>query len=293
MAANASDGEDWIRRVPEVVMSTNRLHRVVDYEVPNLTVTVQAGVTVGELQRTLAAGGSRLPLDPPFAASTLGGVVAANQSGPKRLAYGSARDLVLGLRVVLPEGDTVRFGGKVMKNIAGFDMSKLFVGSWGTLGIITEITLRVLPRPESEKTLLAAFSSLDDASRATGEILASQLLPPAIELVNPSAWDRVAGAALVGHPAASISRPGEGYLLVFGLEGFQEAVERQGTDVVSLCTRVGAWQTAALEGAPQGRLWSAIRDSSLLNRQTNPWTAGLKSRCRSHKWSASGRQLRT
>lgn len=231
----------------DIVLDTCRFNRVVDYDAPNLTVTVQAGVTLGELKSVLATQGNFLPLDAPLAASTIGGVIATNSSGPKRLLYGSARDLTLGISAVLPRGGCVRFGGKVMKNVAGYDMTKLLIGSFGTLGVITEVTLRLLPLPEMASTLVATFSSLDKAADLVTEILASQLNPSAVELINAAAW-RNTGAG------------SGGYYLAIGLEGFHEAVTRQVRDLTALGKKQGAEGIDTWEGEEQERLWSSIRD---------------------------------
>jgi glycolate oxidase FAD binding subunit len=258
-----------IPRAGDLVLAIGRFNRIVDYDAPNLTVTVEAGVTLGELARVLASQGNFLPLDAPLADATIGGVAATNQSGPRRLAYGSARDLALGVRAVLPKGDAVRFGGKVMKNVAGYDMTKLLIGSWGTLGVITEMTFRLLPLPEAEKSLLAVFPSLEEAAGAASAVLASQLLPSALELVSAKGSKSVTGAA-------GISELAEGYVLAIDLEGFHEAVERQIVDLTALFQRGGAKEVRLVEGDEQGRLWAALRDFSRVALAHDTSVVGLK-----------------
>jgi glycolate dehydrogenase FAD-binding subunit len=255
-------------RAGDLVLSLGRFNRTRDYDAPNLTVTVEAGVPQGELKRVLASQGNFLPLDAPFDDATIGGIVATNQSGPKRLAYGSARDLALGLKAVLPNGDIVRFGGKVVKNVAGYDMTKLLIGSWGTLCVITEITFRLLPLPETEKTLLAFFPSLEKAAAAGSAILASQLLPSALELVSGTASKFVAGAG--------ISEPAEDYILAVDLEGFHEAVERQIVDLTSLSQQRGANEVKVVEGDEQEQLWKGLRDISRRALAQDDSVVGLK-----------------
>ena len=247
----------------DLVLSLSRLNRIVDYDVPNLTITVEAGVTLDELSRVLAAQGNFLPLDAPFAEATVGGVVATNSSGPKRLLYGSARDLTLGVRAVTACGDVVRFGGKVMKNVAGYDMTKLLIGSFGSLGVITEVSFRLLPFPEMEKTLVVTFPSLEHAWKAVTAILASQLVPSAIELLNATGWQRV-------------SNHGAGYQLTLNLEGFHEAVERQVADVRKLANKEGAQEVVTLEGDEQRRLWSSLRDFSRAAIANDGSVVGMK-----------------
>ncbi|HEX7550763.1 MAG TPA: FAD-binding oxidoreductase, partial [Candidatus Methylomirabilis sp.] len=124
----------------DAVVRLDRLDRIVEFDAANLCVTVEAGVRLELLQGTLAQKKEILPLDPPADVKvTIGGLVAANQSGPARLLYGTVRDWVLGMRVVLPDGQRIHCGGRVIKNVSGYDMNKLFIGSLGTLGILTEV----------------------------------------------------------------------------------------------------------------------------------------------------------
>ncbi len=128
------------------MIETNQLDRLLEHEGPDLTCHVQAGITLASLQKQLARQGQRLSLDPPDAEqSTIGGILASNASGPKRLRYGTARDLLIGLRVVQANGDIARSGGRVVKNVAGYDLNKLYIGSLGTLGIIVEANFKLHP----------------------------------------------------------------------------------------------------------------------------------------------------
>jgi glycolate oxidase FAD binding subunit len=140
-----------IPRKIDIVLSTRRLNRITDRDCENLTLAAESGLTLGEVQQGLAKVGKGyfLPLDPPFTdQATLGGIVATNSSGPKRLLYGSARDMMIGAKAVFPNGDIVVSGGKTVKNVSGYDMCKLLIGSYGTLGILCEMTFKILPLPE-------------------------------------------------------------------------------------------------------------------------------------------------
>src|SRR5205085_3792695 len=135
-----------------LVLVLTRLAALVEHEPGDLTTTAQAGITIATLQVALRARGQWLSLDPPDAArATLGGVMAANASGPRRHLYGTARDLVIGMTVVTADGAVVRAGGKVVKNVAGYDLPKLFVGSYGTLGIVVDVTVKLRPVPDQER----------------------------------------------------------------------------------------------------------------------------------------------
>jgi glycolate oxidase FAD binding subunit len=202
-----------------VVLSTGRLNRIIDRDCDNLTLSVESGVTLSEVQRDLEGRGYFLPLDPPFTdKATLGGIVATNSSGPKRLLYGTARDAITGIRVVYPNGDIVVSGGKTVKNVSGYDMVKLLIGSYGTLGIICEITFNLLPLPEKKGTLLIPFSRVDEAYSFVHEIVTSQLIPASIELLNATAADKTTNR-IPSHKGK--------YVVAIELEGFAESVERQ------------------------------------------------------------------
>src|SRR3989475_6019552 len=166
-------------RQVDAVLELSHLDRVIEHDHANLTATVQSGITLASLQQTLAPQNQFLPFDPPHAArSSVGGIVAANLNGPRRGCYGSVRDLVIGMKVTLVSGEQIKAGGKVVKNVAGYDMCKLFVGSLGTLGIITELTLRLGPLPESVSTVVAA-GTFSQAEQFIRELFRSRLLPTA------------------------------------------------------------------------------------------------------------------
>ncbi|HEV3462352.1 MAG TPA: FAD-binding oxidoreductase, partial [Actinomycetota bacterium] len=131
----------------DLVVETRGLDQVLEHAAGDLVVKAQAGVRLADLQAALAPAGQWLALDPPEPRATLGGVVAANASGPRRLRYGTVRDLIIGITVVLADGTVARAGGKVVKNVAGYDLAKLFCGSLGTLGLVAEATFRLHPLP--------------------------------------------------------------------------------------------------------------------------------------------------
>ena len=170
----------WGNPVPEpdVEISTSKLDGIVEHNTGDLTAVVQAGVPLALLREELAAKGQMLALDPPLGdgdAATIGGIVASGDSGPLRHRYGGPRDLVLGMTVALPDGTIARTGGKVIKNVAGYDLAKLFTGSFGTLGMILEVAVRLHPLPRREAT--AVGSSVDPAGVAStaSELAHSQL----------------------------------------------------------------------------------------------------------------------
>jgi len=236
----------------DVVLSMLKLNRITEHDVPNLSLSVEAGITLAQVQKTLTATGkgSFLPLDPPYTEkATIGGVIATNGSGPRRYLYNTARDLLLGLKAVLPTGEIVAFGGKTMKNVSGYDMTKLMIGSWGALGVITEITTKLLPLPEASATLLASFDDLARAGALTRKILHSIFLPSAMELMD----ERAAGQ--LGEK--------ERYLVAFSLEGVGEAVDRQAADIGETAAREGAVETRILRGDEDRVFWIRVRNFAL------------------------------
>jgi glycolate oxidase FAD binding subunit len=164
-----------------VVLSTRLLNSVLEYEPGDLTAIVEAGMRLSELQEHLGRHGQRLSLDPP-GDPTLGACLAADLSGPRRHRYGSMRDLVIGVTVVLADGTIASSGGKVVKNVAGYDLGKLFSGSRGRLGLIARLALRLHPLPAAEATVVA---EVDDPRAIWGDIQQSQLVPSAVDFLPP------------------------------------------------------------------------------------------------------------
>ena len=175
----------WCNPAAEVdlILSLEKFQRIVEHAWQDMTVTVETGVTIATLQSELAKQKQRLPLDALWPErSTVGGVIAANDSGALRLRYGSIRDLILGVTVVLANGTIARSGGRVVKNVAGYDLPKLFAGSFGTLGIITEVTLRTYPLPHSVRTISIPFKDLADANQYMLTLADTSLVPTGMQL---------------------------------------------------------------------------------------------------------------
>ncbi|MFZ5814509.1 MAG: FAD-binding oxidoreductase [Bacillota bacterium] len=176
----------------DLVLSLERLNQVVEYVPADMTITVQAGMRLAELQALTASQGQTLPLDPPRAGrKTIGGLVATALAGPRRMAYGGVRDLLLGSRVALADGRVIKTGGRVVKNVAGYDMNKLLCGSLGTLGVVTEATFKLRPLPAQSRTLVAGFPDLASALAAGEAVLNSELLPAALVVLAAGAARRL------------------------------------------------------------------------------------------------------
>jgi glycolate oxidase FAD binding subunit len=168
----------------EVVVSMKRLDQVLEHEAGDLTAIVEGGIRVRDLNDRLAGHGQMLALDPP-GNPTIGACVAANLSGPRRHRYGTARDLVIGVTVVLADGTIASSGGKVVKNVAGYDLGKVFCGSEGRFGLIARVALRLHPKPESARTLAVPVTSAADAEAKARAILRAPLAPSAVDVVWP------------------------------------------------------------------------------------------------------------
>jgi len=228
-------------RQVDLVLQLHRLDRVIDHDHANLTVTVQSGITLNALQSVMSQQNQLVPFDAPFPdRTTVGGIVAANLNGPRRMSYGSVRDLIIGMKVALASGELIRAGGKVVKNVAGYDMCKLFTGSLGTLGIITEVTLRVAPIPASSATVIAE-GTLPQTVEMSRSVVNSKLLPTGVFLRNQTA--------------------SQNYRLQIAFDGFATTVARQVSDVTALAQRHGL--AAQSVDQQQQIIWQEVRDFPL------------------------------
>jgi glycolate oxidase FAD binding subunit len=169
----------------DLILSTSRMNAVVEHVPGDQVVRVQSGIRFGDLQERLAGSDQMLGVDPPEVGNgaTVGGIVATNSSGPRRYRYGTIRDLIIGITVVLADGTVAKAGGKVVKNVAGYDLSKLFTGSLGTLGVIAECNFRLHPRPETARTVAVELPDTASAGAASQAILHAQIVPSAVELL--------------------------------------------------------------------------------------------------------------
>jgi glycolate oxidase FAD binding subunit len=202
----------------------NALNRVLEHKSEDMTATVQAGITLNDFQQQLGSRGQWLPIDPYAEGLTIGKILEVNASGPRRFGYGTIRDYVIGMTVALADGRLIHSGGKVVKNVAGYDLMKLFIGSGGSLGIITEVTFKVLPVPESERFLEARCDSLDIANKLIEAIFDSELAPEVLDL----------------HNLTPSSSP---FCLVLGFAGTEPEVEWQ----IALARKLGVNQSSSLD----------------------------------------------
>jgi glycolate oxidase FAD binding subunit len=188
----------------DVIVSTARLDRVLEHHPDDLVVRAQAGMRLDALQQALAPSGQWLALDPPEQGATLAGIVAANASGPRRHRHGTARDLLIGVTAVLADGTVAHSGGKVVKNVAGYDLGKVLTGSLGTLAVLAELTFRLHPVPRARRSVTVATPSVADLDRLLACLRRSRLEPSAIEYTGDTADGRGSLTVLFEGPAAAV-----------------------------------------------------------------------------------------
>ena len=242
-----------------IVLSLARMDRIFEIDEENMTATVEAGVVTANLEAEVDKLGLFYPPDPSSnKQSTIGGNIACNAGGPRCLKYGVTGDYVMGLTVVLPDGQVLKTGGKPIKNVVGYDLTSLFVGSEGTLGVITEALLRLVPKPRYVRTALAEFISLEDASRTVNAILSAGVIPATLELMDETAIACIEEAMQLGLPLDV-----EAMLIIETDGSDEEAVVREIETVVRICRETGARQVSvARDEQERASLWRARRSVS-------------------------------
>jgi glycolate oxidase len=241
-----------------LVLSLERMNRILEIDEENLIAVVEPGVITGDLQREVEKRGLFYPPDPAsHDFCTIGGNVAECAGGLRAVKYGVTKDYVLGLEVVLPTGEIIKTGGRTLKSVAGYDLTKLIVGSEGTLGIATTIILKLLPQPESVRTLSVLFDSIEAAAAAVSGIIAGRILPRALEFM-----DQAALRAVEKHLGEDISG-GAKAMLIVEVDGPSTSTEREMERVADIAGRAGASRVNRAENeAERERLWKARRSLS-------------------------------
>ncbi len=251
-----------------IALSLTRMNQILEIDEVNMTATVQAGVITADLQAAVEERGLFYPPDPSsIKQSTIGGNVACDAGGPRCLKYGVTRDYVMGLEVVLADGRTLRTGGKSIKNATGYALSQLFTGSEGTLGVITEVILRLLTKPEFGSTAMVIFPKLEDASQAVNKVLAAGLLPAALEMMDDTTIHTVEEHMHLGLPLEAEA------LLIIETDGNDEdMVIREIKAMAEICRAGGASEVkVAKDETERSELWRARRtlSPSLARRRPN------------------------
>ena len=230
-------------------ISTSKLNEVVDFPVKDLTITVQTGISMKSLNEVLAREGLMLPLDvPKQSTATLGGVIATNTNGPRRFGYGTVRDYVIGIEAVNGKGQVFHGGGRVVKNVAGYDFCKLLTGSLGTLGVITQATVKLKPIPEDRVTVIAPVGNPDIAESCVAMLLESPTVPAAIELLYGNAWEPWTGN-VKGELTLAIQLAGTAVEMAWGQQRLIHDLKAE-----------GASGATVISGERHTQLWKSIQE---------------------------------
>ena len=251
-----------------VLLSLERMNRILAIDQDNLIAIVEPNVVTGDLQDAVERVGLFYPPDPAsLRQSVIGGNVAECAGGPRAFKYGVTKHYVLGLEAVLASGEVIRTGGKVVKNVVGYDLTQLLTGSEGTLAIITEITLRLIPKPPARATLRATFMDVTTAVLAVTQLIARRVIPAALELIDADSLAAVS-AYLKGR---TLAPSGTGALLLIEVDGLPELVGAEAVRVADACRHAGATEILrAADDRERNELWSVRRELSPSLRTITP-----------------------
>ncbi|MHB9096257.1 MAG: FAD-binding oxidoreductase [Syntrophales bacterium] len=240
-----------------IVLSFTKMNKILSIDKENRAAVLQPGVINMEFQKELAKQGLYYPPDPgSMAVSTIGGNVGENAGGPRAVKYGVTKDYLLGLEVVLASGEILRTGGKTLKNVSGYNLTQLFCGSEGTLGLITEIIVKLIPLPETKRTLQAVFKNLSDAGKTVARVFEIGILPVSLEIV-----DKVSLNIIEDYNHLGLPRDAEALLLI-EVDGPAAAVAGESERLTQLCREMGAHEVkVARTVAENDEIWTARRSA--------------------------------
>ncbi|MDT8861453.1 glycolate oxidase subunit GlcD [Alkalihalobacillus sp. MEB130] len=241
-----------------IVLLFTHMNNILEIDEENLTVTVQPGVITLDLINAVEEKGLFYPPDPSsMKISTIGGNINENSGGLRGLKYGVTRDYVMGLEVVLPNGEVIRTGGKLAKDVAGYDFTRLMVGSEGTLGVITEAILKLIPIPETKKTMLALFDNLEGAGAAVQSIISNKIIPATLEFLDQGTLEVVEDFAKIGLPTEV------GAVLLIEQDGPREIVERDMKKMAEICEQSHALSIQVAQTVEEGLALTTARRAAL------------------------------
>ncbi|RII28751.1 MAG: glycolate oxidase subunit GlcD [Geobacter sp.] len=249
-----------------IALVTTRLNRILRIDQENLLAEVEPGVVTEHFQQEVEKLGLFYPPDPAsLKFSTLGGNVSENAGGPRAVKYGVTRDFVMGLEVVLPAGDIIRTGGETYKGVVGYDLTRLIVGSEGTLGVVTKIIFKLLPYPEAKKTMLTTFDSIDGAARAVSTIIKNKIIPTTLEFMDYATLQCVDRRFSLGLPAEARA------VLLIEVDGDRDLIEKQAAKIHEVIKPLGLVEfKVAKDAAESEALWKVRRLVSPSLRDVNP-----------------------
>jgi len=241
-----------------VVLLFKHMNQILEIDEQNLTITVQPGVVTEDIIKKVESVGLLYPPDPSsMNISTIGGNISENSGGLRGLKYGVTKDYVLSLTIVLPNGDIITTGGKLAKDVAGYDLTSLFVGSEGTLGVVTKAILKLVPLPKYKKTLLATYKSIDDAAETVSAIIANKIIPATLEFMDKPTIKVVEDYAQVGLPTDAHA------LLLIEQDGTEEVVEKDIGEIAKICQSYNASSVRIAETKEEAESLTVARRSAL------------------------------
>lgn len=249
-----------------IVLVLTRMDKIIEIDTENLTAEVEPGVVTAELQRQVEKLGLFYPPDPASKEfSTLGGNVAECAGGPRCVKYGVTKDYILGLEVVTPTGDIIKTGGRTLKNVVGYDLTKLFVGSEGTLGIATKIIVKLLPKPAAKKTMLVQFTTIDGAARSVSAIIGAKIIPTTLEFMDAATIDCIRSVSV--QPISENCRA----ILIIEVDGDALVLDRQVEQILDVIKPFGIVHTRIAETDEESEeIWQVRRIVSPSLRKVNP-----------------------
>lgn len=241
-----------------IVMLFKNMNKIKDLDLENLTITVEPGVITMDIIKAVEAEGLFFPPDPgTVKISTIVGNIAENAGGLRGLKYGVTRDYVIGLEVVLANGDIIRTGGKLAKDVAGYDFTRLMVGSEGTLGIITEAILKLVPKPETKKTALALYQDVESAAKTVSKIIAAKIIPTTLEFMDKATIEVVEAATKIGLPTDVEA------ILLIEQDGPAEVVARDMEKIAEICKRENATSIQVAKNDDEANQLATARRTAL------------------------------
>ncbi|MBC9782914.1 FAD-binding protein [Heliobacterium chlorum] len=250
-----------------VVVTFQRMNKILEIDAENLTATVQPGVVIQSLNTAVAPYGLIYPPDPgTVSTATMAGSTAECSGGLRGLKYGVTKHYIMGLEVVLANGEKFRCGGKTVKNVTAYDLVKLFTGSEGTLGIITELIVKLIPAPESRKSMLAIFSDLDDAGKAIAGIISAKVIPATLEIMDKTTIQTVESFSHAGLPTDAEA------VLLIEVDGIPEVVAKEAESVEEVCKQFKGNVRVAETDKERDQLWAARRAALPALAQKSPTT---------------------
>jgi len=249
-----------------IVLVMTRMKKVIEFSKENRYIIVEAGLPNLEMQKIVMKEGLFFPPDPAsWAVATMGGNVGENAGGPRGVKYGVTRDWILGLKVVMADGRVINTGGVTMKNVTGIDLTSLFCGSEGLLGVVTEVALKLLPIPPFQQSIQAFFDDVDDASKTVADIIASGIIPVSLELLDRVVINMVEDSRKIGLP-----RDAEGMLIMM-VDGFEDDCRKQSAQIEKICKKHKAKNVEIAQTKEQeDALWKARRDAFGVMSQKRP-----------------------